>query len=339
MACDMPNFDEKIDNVDYKSLRLLGHGATISQFQDKVKLVNDEECEIKILRGPTIGDDNEVKDPKELIYKMGDNVTFFSFTMKEFETMVKKTGGTIKNISGDLRAANGWMQTIGLPTIQDSANQLMWHMSKNHTATADNFAVVAIHSFMSHLATRKVNTFQRGYSMQMVQVLQGHNYVLTKSELDNTIVLYYRGYNVLQLAQRYTWANGFVWAYSMPINVANALDAKDNNPENPVLTASAQGIHNGGNHALKESPTAIRDRVVEYYVSTNSPLLSSNLLPEENLGRPDHVQYVTTNNNVREGDQVEEQDNDEGNDEDNDEGNDGDNDDAIGGTKKRKVDN
>ena len=41
---------------------------------------------------------------------------------------------------------------------------------------------------MSHLATRKVNTFQRGYSMQMVQVLQGHNYVLTKSELDNTIV-------------------------------------------------------------------------------------------------------------------------------------------------------
>ena len=80
---------------------------------------------------------------------MGDNVTFFSFTMKEIETMVKKTGGTIKNISGDVRAANGWMQTIGLPTIQDSANQLMWHMSKNHTATADNFAVVAIHSWTS----------------------------------------------------------------------------------------------------------------------------------------------------------------------------------------------
>jgi len=261
----MPNFEEKIDNVDYKSLMLLGHGATISQFQDKVKLVNDEECEIKILRGPTIEDNNEVTDPKELIYKMGDNVTFFSFAMKEFETMVKKTGGTIKNISGDVRAANGWMQTIGLPTIQDSANQLMWHMCKNHTAATDNFVVVATildqYNFMSHLATTKVNTFQRGYSMQMVQVLQGHNYVLTKSELDNTIVLYYRGYNVLQVAQRWTWANGFVWAYSMPINVANALDAKDNNPENPVLTALAQGIHNGGNHALKEFLKAIRDRV------------------------------------------------------------------------------
>lgn len=30
---------------------------------------------------------------------------------------------------------------------------------------------------------------------------------------------------------------------SMPINVANALDAKDNHPENPVLTALAQGNH------------------------------------------------------------------------------------------------
>ena len=212
----------------------------------------------------------------------------------------------------------------------------MWHMSKNHTATADNFVVIATildqYNLMSHLATRKVNT---GYSMQMAQVLQGHSYELTNSELDNTVVMYYRGYNVLQLAQRFTWANGFVWAYSMPINVANALDAKDNNQENPVLTALAQAIHNGGNHALKQFRKAIRDRVVEYYVNTNSPLLSSNLLPEQNLGHPDHVQYALTNNDVHEEDQVEEQDNDE----DNDEGNDGDNDDAMGGTKKRKVDN
>ena len=42
----------------------------------------------------------------------------------------KKTGGTTRNISGDVRAANGWMQTVGLPTIQDSANQLMcyWYV-------------------------------------------------------------------------------------------------------------------------------------------------------------------------------------------------------------------
>ena len=42
----------------------------------------------------------------------------------------KKTGGTTRNISGDVRAANGWMQTVGLPRIQNSANQLMcyWYL-------------------------------------------------------------------------------------------------------------------------------------------------------------------------------------------------------------------
>ena len=198
MAADMPNYVEMIDNVDYKTLRFLGHGATISQFKDKLKLANDEECEIKILRGPTMEVDNEITNPKELVYKMGDNVTFFSFTMKEFETMVKKTGGTIKRISRDVRASNGWM----------------------HPATSDNFVVVATvleqYNVMSHISQLKANTFQRGYSMQMFQILAGHNYVLTKQELDNTMVLYYRGYNVLQLAQRWTWANGFVWAYSSP---------------------------------------------------------------------------------------------------------------------------
>ena len=341
MAADMPNYVEVVDNVNYKTLRFVGTGATISQYQDKVKLANDEECEIKILRGPTMEADNDITDPKELVYKMGDNVTFFSFTMKEFETMVKKTGGTIKRLSGDVRASNGWMQTIGLPTIQDSANQLMWHVSKRHSAVCDNFIIVATvleqYNVFSHVAQRKCNVFQRGYSLQMFQILAGHNYVLTKQERDNTMVLYYKGYNVLQLAQRWTWANGFVWAYGMPINVGNAMDAHDDNDENPVLTALTQGVHNGGNHALKEFPKTIRDRVVEYYVNTNSPLLPSNLMPEENLGHPDHVQYVMTTNDLRDKDQGEQQDEEQ--DEDQDGGSGSDNDDNDGGSKKRKVDN
>ena len=105
MAADMPNYSEVVDNVNYMNLGCLGTGATISQYQDKMKLANDEECEIKVLRGPTMeaGDVTDPKEIKEMIYKLGDNVTFFSFTMKEFETMVKKTGGTIKRLSGDVR--------------------------------------------------------------------------------------------------------------------------------------------------------------------------------------------------------------------------------------------
>eukprot|EP00434_Breviolum_minutum_P032609 symbB.v1.2.028841.t1/scaffold3093.1/size63743/1 len=239
MAADMPNYTDVVDNVNYTNLGCVGTGATISQYQDKMKLANDEECEIKVLRGPTMEAGNEITDPKEMIYKLGDNVTFFSFTMKEFETMVKKTGGTIKRLSGDVRAT-----------------------------------------------------------------------------------------------MFYNW----VWAYAMPINVGNAMDAHDNNDENPVLTALTQGVHNGGNHALKEFPKTIRDRVVEYYVSTNSALLPSNLMPEENLGHPDHVQHVMTTNNLRDGEQEEQQNEAQGDDQDGGNDDDNDGDDAMGG-KKRKVDN
>ena len=335
MACDMPNYDNEVDNVNYQNLTRLGLGTTVSQYTDKCKLVNVEDnVEVKAIR-PGHYEGNAL----DLVRVMGNNTTFFSFTMKEYETMVKKTGGTIKNISGDVRAEKGWQQTIGLPTIQDAANQLCWHMCKFHTPLSDNLVIVAVnfdqYNLVSHLAMKKMNTFQRGYTMQVIQVLQGHNYEMTNAERGNTVVLYFKGYNVLQLAQRFTWNNGYVWAYSMPINVANAMNAKDDNPEDPILTALSQGIYNGGNNALKFLPKNRRDRVVEYYVNTNSPLMPSNLLPEHNMGHPDHVQYVMTHNDDHEEIQ-EEEGNDDG--DDGQGGNDGNNnDDAMGGPKKRRM--
>ena len=69
MACDVPNFDGKIDSVDYKSLPLLGHGTTMSQYVNKTKLVNEEECEVKVLRPGGYNGDN----PRELIQWMVPN--------------------------------------------------------------------------------------------------------------------------------------------------------------------------------------------------------------------------------------------------------------------------
>lgn len=47
------------------------------------------------------------------------------------------------------------------------------------------------YNLMSHLATRKLNIFQRGYSMQLVQVLQGHNYEFTNEELEKTVGVWF----------------------------------------------------------------------------------------------------------------------------------------------------
>ena len=105
MASTTMNYDAQFDSVNYQGLRTLGHGATISQFKDTVKLVNDEECQIKILRAGTTTEEN---NPRDLFYKMGENTVFFSFTIRVYQAMVNKTGGTIKEISGDVRSDTYW---------------------------------------------------------------------------------------------------------------------------------------------------------------------------------------------------------------------------------------
>ena len=337
MASTTMNYDAQFDNVDYKDLRKVGHNATISQFKDKVKLVNDEECQIKILRGTTIEENNQGVNAKDLLYKLGEQAVFFSFTMREYETMLKSTSGTIKEIPGDVRASKGWQQTIGMPTVMDSANQLMWHMSKGHTDLEDNLVVMGVnldqYNLMSHLATKKVNCFQRGYTMQMFQVLHGHNYKLTDNELKQVVVLCYKDYNVLQLAQRFTWAAGFVWAYSMPVNVKTAVEAIEADNDNPIATAMIQGLHNGGNNAFRALPKDIRDKALGFYLDNGITIEASNLLPEQSLGHHDHVMWIMEKNNSpkKEGDKDdEEQDDDE-------DKNDNDNDGNQGMGKKRKM--
>ena len=338
MASTMANYDAQIDNVTYTDLKMLGHNSTASQFRDKVKLANDEDCQIRILRGTTIEEAPVENNPKELFYKMGEKTIFFSFTIREYQAMVNKTGGTIKEISGDVRSPKGWQQTIGLPTVMDSANQLMWHMSKGHTGLADNFVVMGVnfdqYNLMAHIATKKVNCFQRGYTMQMLQVLQGHNYKFIESGLKEVVVLYYKGYNVLQLAQRFTWNDGFVWAYSMPVNVKKALEAIEADNENPIATAMIQGLHNGGNNAFKALPKEIRDKALGFYLDHGITIEASNLLPEQSLGHHDHVMWIMENNNAAK--KEEDKDGQVQDDDDDKDDNDNDGDQGMGESKKRK---
>ena len=282
MACDMPNFDEKIDNVDYKSLRLLGHGATISHV--KSRSWGDQQLEMTM----------KWRTRRSLIYKMGDNVTFLLL----YNEGVWDNGEKRPEVQSRISLVMCGQPMVGcrqLDYLQSKTLQTNWCGTwARITLPQQRISRWLLYTLpgpvqLHEPPCNKKGEYlsERGYSMQMVHSPPGTQLCADQVRAGqyNRVVLPW-----LQCAPISTKIyHGLMGSFGptvLPINVANALDAKDNNPENPVLTASAQGIHNGGNHALKESPTAIRDRVVEYYVSTNSPLLSSNLLPEENLGRP-----------------------------------------------------
>ena len=141
---------------------------------------------------------------------------------------------------------------------------------------------------------------------------------------------------MLQLAQRFTWNDGFVWAYSMPVNVKKALEAIEADNENPIATAMIQGLHNGGNNAFRALPKEIRDKALGFYLDNGITIEASNLLPEQSLGRGhhDHVMWIMENNNAPK----KEEDKDGGVQDDDDDKDDNDNDgnQGIGECKKRK---
>ena len=60
-----------------------------------------------------------------------------------------------------------------------------------------------LNNWCSHHTMKHVNSFQRGYSLQMRQVLEGFHYNLTAEELSTMVIVNYDNYNVLQLASRF----------------------------------------------------------------------------------------------------------------------------------------
>ena len=120
---DMPNYKESIDQIDCKRLVLLGQKSTATTYVDRAALANEEEATIRILK-PEETD----KTARQLLLGLdGKTMTVFSFTMEEYVAMIAEQEGTLTYIPGDVRAGKRWLQTIGVPTIQDAANQLCWH--------------------------------------------------------------------------------------------------------------------------------------------------------------------------------------------------------------------
>ena len=139
---DVPNYNESIDQVDYKSLVLLGQKSTATTYVGRVALANDEEATIRILK-PEETD----KTARQLLLGLdGKTMTVFRFTMEEYVVMLAEQEGTLTYIPGDVRASKWWLQTIGVPTIQDAANHLCylcWHVSEGHTTPSASTVMVA----------------------------------------------------------------------------------------------------------------------------------------------------------------------------------------------------
>ena len=227
----------------------------------------------------------------------GNNLMVFVFTETEYNAMLKETNNVFTQISGSIRSNVGWYQTIGSPTMQDGINKMAWHISKGHARCDDKLVAVmfpiALDNWISHSATRKVNTHQRGYTTQYVQVLDGHNYVLSEEELGLVTILKIENYNPTQIYARWSFGNGFLYSYGTPINVLSAIEA---GMDNPIITVLTQAVSNAGIRGINLLPQHVLQKLSQHYAELNMTLPKSTVFGEEQVGHPGHVTHILMHN-------------------------------------------
>ena len=188
MAVEMPI-------PDYHNQRRLPANSTISLWEDRAVLYNEDNVESQVILPPNYKDSPWCD--------VLDNISTYWFaavTKVEYTMMLNEDNETDK-LPGSLRKPGNWEQFIMLPTTEESMG---------HTMTNDQTIVLAIsfdlHSMAHHMAGKKLSSFQRGHS---AQVHAPRNCRFTEAEKNNVRALHLN-YNAANEFDRYNWSNGWI---------------------------------------------------------------------------------------------------------------------------------
>ena len=259
---------------------------------------------------------------------------FTVVTTDEYNGMAQD--GVPQCFDGGLRQQGGWHQLVFLPSVEEALCFSAYHMSEKHLACSMEIMVVGFCpqevNLSYNVGQRKVNHFQRGHSIQFLQILAPHKYVLSNMEKDNLCVMSL-DFNPTMKFDTYCWDNDFVWYFGHAVHIKSLLlqwkdfsdDEKNNFVHNTILCMCLDHLGLEGTSFLSME---VQEMIQQFriYNRLNTNYVDRQL--ESQRGHKGHKQWIL-DTQVKEG---------EANDDDN--GNDGDNndDDAMGG-QKRKVDN
>ena len=117
----------------------------------------------------------------------------------------------IDKLPGKVRKPGNWEQFI-VPTTEEAIQWLAYHQSMGHTMTSEETTVLAIafdaHNMVRHMSQKMLTSFQRGYSVQVLQVHAPYDYHFTEAEKNHLWALYLN-YNAANKFDKYNWSNGW----------------------------------------------------------------------------------------------------------------------------------
>ena len=159
---------------DYHNQKRLPTGSTISLWDNRATIFNVDNLESTILHPANYKDVAWVDALDDIT-----TYWFSAVTMTEYVTMLN-SDGRIDKLPGSIRKPGSWEQRIMVPTSEEAIQWLAYHQSQGHTMSNNETVLIAIafeeHNLIHHMSQKMVTSFQRGYSVQVLQVHAPYNY-------------------------------------------------------------------------------------------------------------------------------------------------------------------
>ena len=163
---------------DYHNQSQLPTGVTISLWDDKSTILNVDKIESRMLHPENYKDMAWAEAHEDNM-----NYWFAAVTMTEYGTMLN-ADGRIDKLPGNLRKPGNWEQFILVPTSEEAIQWLAYHQSENRAMSNNETVLIAVafdgYNQIHHMSQKKLSSFQRGYSVQVLQVHAPHNYRLSQ---------------------------------------------------------------------------------------------------------------------------------------------------------------
>ena len=258
-----------------------------------------EDMETTGLRGTNFkwlnGSNNNWK--QEIANKVNDGVEFMAtaFTWEEYNNLANKEIGKVPTtfFGGDVRE---FSHIFFSNSIHDAWCSLAHHLAELHTATSHATKWILLMIPMAASTTgsltmnMRANTFNRAGCHQVFQLFGQLD--LSNNEVCNSLVLQCDT-NIYKPLEVYTWTNGYMWSFQLPINV------KYLNTEDTSMTwAFQQCFQYGGLTMLANMEPTMCLKLVKY-ADNNCITLKTGVKDEDRLrGSNNLVKYILANNKM-----------------------------------------
>ena len=297
---------------DYNGLKKLPSGSTISLFNNRTKIYNVAEDEIqKTILLPKDNDltwDNLFDD---------DKIYWFTMLTKDEYNSILDENSMVTKLPGTLREDKGWAQLIFVPTTEEALTMGAYHTSQGHIPAVENNIILAFNpdpmNLAYHNGQKKTNHFQRGQSIQFLQVLAPCNYLLSNYEKDNMRVMY----NPAQKFEAYSWNSGWIWYYGHTVHLQTMLQEQLKDEQFVHTTLMSQCLQHVGQFGTTMLSTECQTMVNGFRAQMGLDTIYVDREPESQRGHPSHKAWIMKNqaNNEIEIEDAKEDDDDDDNDE------------------------